>query len=93
MTVADFERITGGLDDWADWCGAWSAVASEHEALGREALAAEHLISAGQHLSRAAVYYHFAKFVFVDDLDQMREAHGRAVKCLTDALPHLSPPG
>jgi 2,6-dihydroxypseudooxynicotine hydrolase len=93
VTVADFERITGGLDDWADWCGAWSAVASEHEALGREALAAEHLISAGQHLSRAAVYYHFAKFVFVDDLDQMREAHGRAVKCLTDALPHLSPPG
>jgi pimeloyl-ACP methyl ester carboxylesterase len=93
VTVADFERITGGLDDWADWCGAWSAVASEHEALGREALAAEHLISAGQHLSRAAVYYHFAKFVFVEDLDQMREAHGHAVRCLTDALPHLSPPG
>jgi alpha-beta hydrolase superfamily lysophospholipase len=93
VTVADFERITGGLDDWADWCGAWSAVASEHEALGREALAAEHLVSAGQHLSRAAVYYHFAKFVFVEDLDQMREAHGRAVQCLTDALPHLSPPG
>jgi alpha-beta hydrolase superfamily lysophospholipase len=93
VTVADFERITGGLDDWADWCGAWSAVASEHEALGREALAAEHLLSAGQHLSRAAVYYHFAKFVFVEDLDQMREAHGHAVQCLTDALPHLSPPG
>jgi pimeloyl-ACP methyl ester carboxylesterase len=93
VTVADFERITGGLDDWADWCGAWSAVASEHEALGREALAAEHLVSAGQHLSRAAVYYHFAKFVFVEDLDQMREAHGHAVQCLTDALPHLSPPG
>jgi pimeloyl-ACP methyl ester carboxylesterase len=93
VTVADFERITGGLDDWADWCGAWSAVASEHEALGREALAAEHLVSAGQHLSRAAVYYHFAKFVFVEDLDQMREAHDHAVACLTDALPHLSPPG
>lgn len=93
VTVADFERITGGLDDWADWCGAWSAVAAEHEALGREALAAEHLVSAGQHLSRAAVYYHFAKFVFVEDLDQMREAHDHAVACLTDALPHLSPPG
>jgi alpha-beta hydrolase superfamily lysophospholipase len=93
VTVADFERITGGLDDWADWCGAWSAVAAEHEVLGREALAADHLVSAGQHLSRAAVYYHFAKFVFVEDLDQMREAHDHAVACLTDALPHLSPPG
>jgi pimeloyl-ACP methyl ester carboxylesterase len=93
VTVADFERITGGLDDWAGWCAAWSAVAAEHEALGREALAAERLVSAGQHLSRAAVYYHFAKFVFVEDLDQMREAHRHAVACLTDALPHLSPPG
>ncbi|HEY0537048.1 MAG TPA: alpha/beta fold hydrolase [Actinoallomurus sp.] len=93
VTVADFERITGGLDDWADWCAAWSSVAAEHEALGREALAAERLVSAGQHLSRAAVYYHFAKFVFVEDLDQMREAHRRAVTCLADALPHISPPG
>ena len=27
------------------------------------------------------------------DLDQMRAAHERAVACLTDALPHLDPPG
>jgi pimeloyl-ACP methyl ester carboxylesterase len=93
VTVADFERITQGLDDWAGWCAAWSSVAAEHEALGREALAVERFVSAGQHLSRAAVYYHFAKFVFVEDLDQMREAHRRAVTCLADALPHISPPG
>jgi 2,6-dihydroxypseudooxynicotine hydrolase len=50
-------------------------------------------MSAGAHLSQAAVYYHFAKFLFVNDLDQMREAHARAVRCLTDALPYLDPPG
>ena len=33
------------------------------------------------------------KFVFVEDLDQMRAAHARAVACLDDALPHLDPPG
>jgi dipeptidyl aminopeptidase/acylaminoacyl peptidase len=93
VTVSDFERITGGLDDWAGWCAAWSSVAAEHEALGRDALAAGRSVSAGQHLSRAAVYHHFAKFVFVEDLDQMREAHRRAVACLTDALPHLAPTG
>src|SRR5256885_10561243 len=93
VTVSDFERITRALDDWADWCSSWSAVAAEHEKLGRDALAAGRTISAGQHLSRAAVYYHFAKFVFVEDLDQMREAHRHAVTCLTDALPHLTPPG
>ncbi|MFC4585353.1 alpha/beta hydrolase family protein [Sphaerisporangium corydalis] len=93
VTVSDFERVTGGLEHWADWCASWSAVAAEHETLGRDALAAERFVSAGQHLSRASVYHHFAKFVFVEDLDQMREAHRRAVDCLTTALPHLSPSG
>ena len=54
VTVSDFERITQGLDEWAGWCAAWSSVAAEHEALGRDALPADRLLSAGQHLSRAA---------------------------------------
>jgi len=93
VTVSDFIRITGGLQRWEDWCAAWSAVAAEHEGLGRTALDEGRRLSAGEHLARAAVYFHFGKFVFVDDLDQMREAHRRAVRCLTDALPHLCPPG
>jgi dienelactone hydrolase len=93
VTGADFTRITTGLEHWADWCGAWSGVAAEHEQLGREALQSGRSRSAGEHLSRAAVYYHFAKFVFVDDLGQMREAHRHAVECLDDALAHLAPTG
>ena len=50
-------------------------------------------MSAGAHLAQAAVYYHFAKFLFVNDLDQMRTAHQAAVRCLDDALPYLDPPG
>lgn len=93
VTAPDFERITGGLESWEQWCSAWSDVAYEHERLGRDALAAVRGRSAGAHLARAAVYYHFAKFVFVEDLDQMRTAHSKAVRCLNDALPHLDPPG
>ena len=52
-----------------------------------------HTDRAGEHLAQAAVYFHFAKFVFVVDPDQMRAAHQRAVACLDDALPHLDPPG
>src|SRR5258708_2413203 len=92
VTAGDFERITSGLTSWNDWCAAWSAVAAEHELLGRDALAEGREMSAGAHLSQAAVYYHFAKFLFVDDMDQMREAHGKAGRCLTDALPDLHPP-
>jgi dipeptidyl aminopeptidase/acylaminoacyl peptidase len=90
---ADFARVTAGIAGWDGWCAAWSAAGAEHEDLGREALAGGRHRSAGGHLAQAAVYYHFAKFLFVHDLAQMREAHGRAVRCLTDALPHLDPPG
>ncbi len=89
----DFEAITSGLERWDDWCDAWSRAGAGHEALGREALAAGRTRSAGTHLAQAAVYFHFAKFVFVDDLDQMKAAHLSAVRCLNDALPHLDPPG
>ena len=61
--------------------------------LGREALAERHFVSASEHLSRAAVTYHFAKYLFVQDMEQMRAAHMKAVECLNLALPHLDPPG
>jgi dipeptidyl aminopeptidase/acylaminoacyl peptidase len=93
VTAGDLDRIVSGIASWDEWCAAWSAVAAEHEQLGRDAVAAGRTISAGQHLSQAAVYFHFAKFLFVGDVDQMRAAHQRAVRCLTDALPYLDPPG
>jgi dipeptidyl aminopeptidase/acylaminoacyl peptidase len=93
ITVADFERVTRALDGWSGWCAAWSAAAAEHELLGRTALATGRDRSAGEHLAMAATYFHFAKFVFVEDYDQMRTAHQNAVRCLDDALPHLDPPG
>lgn len=93
VTVADFERVTGSIERWEDWCAAWSAAGAEHEHLGRLALADGRTRSAGEHLAQAAVYYHFAKFLFVDDLEQMRAAHRSAVRCLDDALPYLDPPG
>ena len=93
VTVSDFQRVTTGLERWEDWCAAWSAAALPHEQLGRVALTQGRARSAGGHLAQAAVYYHFAKFMFVDDLRQMRTAHESAVSCLNDALPYLDPPG
>jgi dipeptidyl aminopeptidase/acylaminoacyl peptidase len=90
---ADFVRVTAGIASWDGWCAAWCAAGAEHEDLGRRALADGRLASGGGHLAQAAVYYHFAKFLFVQDLAQLREAHAAAVRCLNDALPHLRPPG
>ncbi|MDB5875075.1 MAG: protein of unknown function hydrolase family protein [Ramlibacter sp.] len=89
----DFQEVTRSLDRWEDWCAAWCKRGEVHELLGREALESGYRLSAGEHLSRAAVYYHFAKFMFVNDVPQMKAAHMRAIKCRQDALPYLRPPG
>lgn len=93
VLAADFERVLDGLESWDDWCAAWSEAAAIHEDLGTEALEQGRLRSAGSHFSTAAVTYHFAKFVFVRDLTQMKTAHEAAVRCLVAALPHMDPPG
>jgi dipeptidyl aminopeptidase/acylaminoacyl peptidase len=93
VAVADFQRVTASVERWEDWCAAWSAAARVHEDLGREALREGRTRSAGSHLSTAAVYYHFGKFLFVEHPDEMREAHQHAVACLNDALPYLDPAG
>jgi pimeloyl-ACP methyl ester carboxylesterase len=93
VALSDFEDVTGTIASWNDWCAAWSKCAAVHEQMGREALANEHFLSAGEHLQRAGVYYHFAKFLFVQDLAQMKAAHLKAVACRKLALPHLKPAG
>ena len=93
VPLTDFQEVTAGIARWEDWCRAWCERASLHERLGRESLEQGWKLTAGEHLARAAVYYHFAKFVFVIDPDQLRAAHAKAVECKTLALPYLRPPG
>ena len=93
VLLADFEEVTAGIANWEEWCAAWCKRAKVHEALGREALVQGYRLTAGEHLVRAAMYYHFAKFVFVHDLDQMRAAHMQSVECYKAALPYMRPAG
>jgi dienelactone hydrolase len=93
VVLTDFEEVTAAITSWDDWCRAWSARAAVHEEIGRTALAKKKFLSAGEHLQRAGVYYHFAKFMFVNDVKQMKAAHAKAIACRQDALAYLSPPG
>jgi hypothetical protein len=56
---------SNSIERWEDWCSAWSKRAKVHEDLRRDSLAARRFVSAGEHLSRAAVTYHLAKYLFV----------------------------
>jgi pimeloyl-ACP methyl ester carboxylesterase len=91
VLLADFEDVTGAIERWEDWCAAWSARAKVHEDLGRGSLKEGYKLTGGEHLVRAGIYYHFAKFVFVQDVEQMRTAHMKAVECYRDGGALLRP--
>src|ERR1700693_3359450 len=93
VVLTDFEEVTGSLASYSDGSRAWSSRAAHHEQLGREALARRHFLTAGECLQRAGVYYHFASFLFVHDIPQMKAAHRKQIECRQAALPHLRPPG
>jgi 2,6-dihydroxypseudooxynicotine hydrolase len=93
VTLTDFEEVTAAVPSWDDWCRAWSERATVHEQLGRAALDEKRFVSAGEHLQRAGIYFHFAAFLFVHDIPQMKAAHMKAVECRRLALPHLRPAG
>lgn len=93
VVLTDFEEVTHSLRSYDDWCSAWSKRAAHHESLGHEALSRGHTLTAGECLQRAAIYYHFAAFLFVHDVPQMKVAHMKAVECRKAALQHLRPPG
>lgn len=93
VTLTDFEEVTGSLRSYDEWCAAWSARAAQHEEIGRTALERGYTLTAGEALQRAGVYYHFAAFLFVQDVPQMQAAHKKAIVCRQAALPYLTPPG
>jgi len=93
VPLSDFEEVTASCERWEDWCRLWSERAAIHEALGATALAQGNTLTGAGHYTRAAVCYHFGKFLFVIDPAQMKQAHMKAVECRNRALLHLVPPG
>src|SRR5437588_1624753 len=87
----DFVRTTSAISRWEEWLDAWSTTADVHRSLANQARDAGHLQSAGEAFLRAAVTYHFAKFVWVIDPERNRRATGAAVRALYDAHALLDP--
>ena len=87
----DFVRTTSGLERWEDWLDAWTHTAEAHLELAREAEAAGRERTAGEAYVRAAVCLHFAKFVWVVDVQRNRETTQRAVAALYAAHRLLDP--
>jgi dienelactone hydrolase len=88
----DFQATLARITRWDDWCREWGVTAAGYEQLAESADAAGHPQTAAGAWRRAALAWHWGKFVFVDHPDEQRAAHDRAVACYRRAAPALSPP-
>jgi len=91
-SYSDFEATMARITAWDDWCREWGRTGQYYERLAEAAEAAGRTVTAGQAWRRAALCWHWGKFVFVDDLDQQRAAHDRTVACFRRGAATLSPP-
>ena len=88
----DFTATLARITRWADWCREWGVTATRYEQLAEAADDAGQRQTAAGAWQRAALAWHWGKFVFTDDPAQQRAAHERAVACFRRAAPALSPP-
>jgi dienelactone hydrolase len=98
MEVAGIPSITaktvmGAAGTWENWCRAWVAEGDRHRAAGEEALSLNRRVTAGEAFARASLFYHFAQFMFFDDLAQKNAAARAKCEAYALALPMLDPPG
>jgi alpha-beta hydrolase superfamily lysophospholipase len=93
IAMGDFNEVTRDLASWDEWCEAWCERGRLHADMARVAEDVGRTVSAGEHYVTAALCHHYGKFLFVQDIEQMRKAHEAAVDLYTRALPYLSPPG
>lgn len=87
----DFVRTTGAISRWDEWLDAWRAAAEVHRGLAVQAREAGRLVSAGEAFLRAAVTYHFAKFVWMLDPELNRRVTEAAVRAMYDGLAIVDP--
>jgi 2,6-dihydroxypseudooxynicotine hydrolase len=87
----DFRRVTSSLERWDDWLDAWKATAEGHCEDAERARGAGRDVTAGEAYVRAAVCYHFAKFVWVLDIERNRAATEQAIAALAAGHALLDP--
>ena len=88
----DFQATLARITRWDDWCREWGRTARHYEQLAETAEAAGRLVTAGEAWRRAALCWHWGKFVFTDHPDEQRAAHERTVACFRSGAGPLSPP-
>ncbi len=89
---ADLQATLGRIARWEEWCREWGRTAAGYEALAERADQHGRRLTAAGAWRRAALCWHWGKFLFTEYPDQQRAAHERAVACYARGAWALEPP-
>jgi dienelactone hydrolase len=93
VELGTFQATLGRITTWDRWCEEWGVSARRYEETALKAEGRGEHETAGQAWLKAAMCWHFGKFLFMDDLAQQRAAHDRTVECFKRGMSVLDPPG
>jgi dienelactone hydrolase len=88
----DFQATLGRIARWDQWCREWGRTAAGYEALAERADRQGRRLSAAEAWRRAALCWHWGKFLFTEHPEEQRAAHDRAVACYARGAWALEPP-
>jgi pimeloyl-ACP methyl ester carboxylesterase len=88
----DFELLRKKIQSWDEWCEAWSEAAERYRDIGEKAATEGNGRTAGAAYIRAALYYHWATFLYVHDQRQFVSGLEAMNDCWRRAAPLVDPP-
>jgi dienelactone hydrolase len=88
----DFLATLSRISTWDDWCRQWGVTAAGYEAVAERAEAKDRRLTAAGAWRRAALCWHWGKFLFTEHPDEQRAAHERTVACYARGAWALDPP-
>jgi dienelactone hydrolase len=89
---ADFLATLSRITSWDEWCRQWGVTAGGYEVIAERAERKGRRLTAAQAWRRAALCWHWGKFLFTEHPDEQRAAHERTVACYARGAWALDPP-
>lgn len=89
VTPWELERLTEEIQRWDQWCDAFAGAARRHVDLAAAAAAAGNGRTAGDAYIRAAMFYHWATFLYGHDQERFIGGMEAMNDCWAKAAPHV----
>ncbi len=88
----ELARLREKIESWDQWCDVWSEAAAHHVGVAERAETGGHRITAGEAYIRAALFYHWATFLYGHDATRFAAGMEAMNRCWEKAAPLVDPP-